>query len=32
MEALAPFRLPFARPAEDPQPLAYAVSRFNPLL
>ena len=23
MEALAPFRLPFSRPADDPQPLAY---------
>jgi len=29
MEALAPFRRPFARPAGDPQPLAYLDSPFN---
>ncbi|MFX8126042.1 fumarylacetoacetate hydrolase family protein, partial [Acinetobacter baumannii] len=23
MDALAPFRIPFTRPAEDPQPLPY---------
>ena len=23
MEAVAPFRLPFSRPADEPQPLAY---------
>ena len=23
MEALAPYRLPFTRPADEPQPLAY---------
>jgi fumarylacetoacetase len=29
MEALAPFRLPFARPAGDPQPLAYLDGEAN---
>ena len=29
MEALAPFRRPFARPAGDPQPLPYLDSEFN---
>ena len=29
MEALAPFRLPFSRPAGDPQPLAYLNSAAN---
>lgn len=29
MEALAPFRLPFERPADDPQPMAYLDSDFN---
>ena len=29
MEALAPFRVPFERPAGDPQPLAYLDSAFN---
>ena len=29
MEAMAPFRLPFARPAEDPQPLAYLDDAAN---
>jgi fumarylacetoacetase len=29
MEALAPFRRPFMRPAEDPQPLPYLDSAFN---
>jgi len=29
MEALAPFRLPFSRPADDPQPLAYLNSAAN---
>lgn len=35
MEALAPYRLPFTRPADDPQPLAYldsAAQRANGLL
>jgi fumarylacetoacetase len=29
MEALAPFRLPFARPADDPQPLPYLDGAAN---
>ena len=29
MEALAPFRLPFQRPADEPQPLAYLDSAQN---
>ncbi len=29
MEALAPFRVPFTRPAEDPQPLPYLASKAN---
>ncbi len=29
LEALAPFRLPFARPSEDPQPLPYLNSPAN---
>jgi fumarylacetoacetase len=29
MEALAPYRLPFERPAEDPQPLPYLDSAAN---
>ncbi|MGC3985813.1 MAG: fumarylacetoacetase [Pseudorhodoferax sp.] len=29
MEALAPFRAPFARPADDPQPLPYLDSAAN---
>ena len=29
MEALAPFRAPFPRPAEDPQPLPYLSSEAN---
>lgn len=29
MEALAPFRVPFERPADDPQPLAYLTSADN---
>lgn len=29
MEALAPFRVPFTRPAADPQPLAYLDGRAN---
>jgi fumarylacetoacetase len=29
LEALAPFRVPFARPPEDPQPLAYLDSPAN---
>ena len=29
MEALAPFRRPFTRPAGDPQPLPYLDSPFN---
>ena len=29
MEALAPYRRPFARPASDPQPLAYLTSDTN---
>jgi len=29
MEALAPFRAPFARPADDPAPLAYLDSETN---
>ena len=29
MEALAPFRVPFARPANDPQPLPYLDGEFN---
>jgi fumarylacetoacetase len=29
MEALAPFRAPFARPASDPQPLAYLDGEIN---
>ena len=29
MEALAPFRVPFARPAGDPQPLPYLASADN---
>ncbi len=29
MEALAPFRVPFERPAADPQPLPYLDSDFN---
>ena len=29
MEALAPFRAPFTRPADDPQPLAYLDSAAN---
>jgi fumarylacetoacetase len=29
MEALAPFRVPFERPAGDPQPLPYLDSAFN---
>jgi fumarylacetoacetase len=29
MEALAPYRLPFERPSEDPQPLPYLDSEFN---
>ncbi|MFC0711741.1 fumarylacetoacetase [Azorhizophilus paspali] len=29
MDALAPFRAPFARPAGDPQPLPYLDSAFN---
>jgi fumarylacetoacetase len=29
MEALAPFRAPFARPASDPQPLAYLDGEAN---
>lgn len=29
MEALAPFRVPFARPADDPQPLPYLDSPAN---
>lgn len=29
LEALAPYRSPFTRPAEDPQPLAYLTSEGN---
>ncbi len=29
MEALAPFRLPFTRPADEPQPLAYLEGEAN---
>jgi fumarylacetoacetase len=29
MEALAPFRAPFSRAADDPRPLDYLASRFN---
>ncbi len=29
MEALAPFRVPFLRPADDPQPLPYLDSQLN---
>ena len=29
MEALAPYRLPFTRPADEPQPLAYLDSEAN---
>jgi len=29
MEALAPFRVPFTRPAEDPQPMPYLASEKN---
>ena len=29
LEALAPFRVPFTRPAEDPQPLPYLDSSIN---
>ena len=29
MEALAPFRLPFTRPADEPQPLAYLDAESN---
>ena len=29
MEALAPFRLPFTRPADEPQPLAYLDGEAN---
>src|SRR5205085_1216583 len=29
MEALAPFRVPFTRPAGDPEPLPYLDSAFN---
>jgi fumarylacetoacetase len=29
MEALAPFRVPFERPMDDPQPLPYLDSAFN---
>jgi fumarylacetoacetase len=29
MEALAPFRVPFTRPADDPQPLPYLASEAN---
>lgn len=29
LEALAPYRTPFTRPAEDPQPLAYLTSERN---
>ena len=29
MEALAPFRLPFSRPADEPQPLAYLDGEAN---
>ena len=29
MEALAPFRVPFTRPANDPQPLPYLASEAN---
>jgi fumarylacetoacetase len=32
LEALAPFRLPFTRPADDPQPLPYLQSTGNSLL
>jgi fumarylacetoacetase len=31
LEALAPFRAPFTRPADDPQPLAYLDSEANRL-
>jgi fumarylacetoacetase len=29
MEALAPFRVPFTRPSDDPQPLSYLTSEAN---
>ena len=29
LEALAPFRVPFSRPSEDPQPLPYLDSEYN---
>ncbi len=29
MEALAPFRVPFTRPTEDPQPMSYLASEAN---
>jgi fumarylacetoacetase len=32
LEALTPFRLPFTRPADDPQPLPYLQSTGNSLL